>query len=162
MKHVDLVWMYWLQHQNTTSAHNLITNSVEFCLHKSWDRLVNFYWPSSIDYICIAFRSNGMLFVSFVWYTLLLSFQFNPEHVDGLFLLATIFANDSSNFEAAENTFREVIRLNPRHFEAQRDLCALLVKQSKQQEAQICLTNLNRNISNDSGVRQTSDVAAAD
>lgn len=75
------------------------------------------------------------------------SIRFYPHHVDGKFLLGSIDANDRSTLAEAEDVFREIIQLEPRHSEARRNLCALLADQNKEQDAQLCLTDLSRTVS---------------
>ncbi|KAL2719563.1 protein O-mannosyl-transferase Tmtc3-like isoform X1 [Vespula squamosa] len=65
--------------------------------------------------------------------------RFYPDHVKGLILLGDIYINNIKDLDAAENSYRTILQLDPTNIQGLHNLCVVMVERGKLGLAVQCL-----------------------
>jgi len=65
--------------------------------------------------------------------------QHHPTHIKGLILLGDIYTNHKRDLDQAEDCYRRILEIDPRHVQGQHNLCVVYVERGHFKEGKLCL-----------------------
>jgi tetratricopeptide (TPR) repeat protein len=70
--------------------------------------------------------------------------KYFPDHIKGLILLGEIYTNHVKDLDAAEQCYRKIISVDPKHVQGHHNLCVVLVEQGRLVDARDCLLEVQK------------------
>ena len=80
--------------------------------------------------------------------------RYHSDHIKGLILLGDIYINHVRDLEAAEECYKQIVRLDPTNIQGRHNLCVVYVERGELERAEECLLKVASLAPNEEYIRK--------